>query len=107
VQTIYRETVYSQIASAVIGCGAAAVAYFFVPGSRFALISDDSVSKNLKLQIVQCIVGLIIDKFVGNKCYTATVVTLSGVPAAGPYGYLILASLGAVGAGLGSGLLER
>jgi hypothetical protein len=106
-QIIYSQTVNSQIAGAVMGCGVAVAACIFVPGSRFALISDDSVGKIFKLQIVQTVVGLIIDKFVGNKCHTATFVATSCAAATGPYGYFILASLGAVGAGLGSGFLER
>ncbi|HEY5236425.1 MAG TPA: hypothetical protein VIJ14_09625 [Rhabdochlamydiaceae bacterium] len=97
---------YSAYAGIALGLAAAAAAYKFVPASRFALISDDSTSKMFKLGIVQTIVGLIIDGFVSTEFNTAAIVGFGGA-AVTRFGYLPLAALGAVGAGLGSGFIAR
>lgn len=96
---------YSQYAGAALGFAPAIAAYKFVPGSRFSLISGGS-NTMLMLSLVPVAVGLAIDKFVGLKYYTATLVGLNSAAAAHS-GYSLFVGLGALGAGFGSGLIKK
>src|SRR4051812_746110 len=79
--TQQNQKTYSQYAGAAVGFGAAVATYFFIPGSRFALIISKSFSP---AALIFGPVGLL-----ATRC-----------------GYLVLAGFGAVGAGVGSGLIK-
>jgi hypothetical protein len=97
---------YAQYAGVVLGLAVAGAAYWFIPNSRFALITDDSTSKMLKLGVLQVVAGAIIDNFVSKDFNTAAVVGLGGALAT-RCGNLVLPVLGLVGAGLGAGFIPR
>jgi hypothetical protein len=97
---------YCQLGGLVAGLGAAAAAYKFVPASRFALVPDLSTSKMFKVGVVQAVAGFILDNFVSDQFLTGTVVGFGGA-AATRFGNLVLPVLGAVGAGLGAGCIQR
>ena len=97
---------YSKCLGAAAGLATAFAAYRLIPGSRFALISDESTSKMFKLGIVQTVIGLTIDSIVSEKCHTAAIVGFGGA-AATRFGHLVLVGFGALGAGLGSGIIQR
>lgn len=97
---------YAQYGSVVLGLAVAGAAYMYIPGSRFALITDESTSKMLKLGAVQTVVGAAIDYFVSEEFYSAAIIGLGGALAT-RCGNLVLAGLGVVGTGLGSGFIKR
>jgi len=88
-----------------IGVGVASIPISFlvscavclaIPGSRFALIADDSISKMLKLAVLQGIAGAVIDYLVSKKPNIATAVGLCGALATyiGPLPFVALGALG-------------
>jgi hypothetical protein len=97
---------YAQYVGVALGVGISGAAYLLIPGSRFALITDESTSKALKLGVLQTVVGVIIDNFVSKDFTTAAVVGLGGA-AATRFGNLVLPVLGLVGTGLGSGFISK
>ncbi len=101
-QDTYRQ--YAQYAGVALGLAVAGAAYKFIPNSRFALITDDSNGKMLKLGVLQTVFGAFIDYFVSKDCPTGAVVGLGGALAT-RCGNLVLPALGVVGAGLGSGYI--
>jgi len=98
-----KHAFYSSTLGAAAGLAATAALCYFIPGSRFALITDDSISKMFKLGAAQAVSGFVIDYF-ANSNYIATIVGLGGAVAT-RFAYPVLGALGAVGAGLGSGLI--
>ncbi len=101
-----KQVGYSQLAGLAVGLGAAAAAYKFVPASRFALVPDLSTSKMFKVGTVQAVAGFILDNFFSDNFLTGTVVGFGGA-AATRFGNLVLPVLGALGAGLGAGYIQR
>jgi len=97
---------YSKLAGLAVGLGAAAAAYKFVPASRFALVTDVSTSKMFKVGVVEAIAGFILDNVVSKDFNTGVVVGFGGALAT-RFGNLVLPVLGAVGAGLGAGYIQR
>lgn len=90
----------------LVGIGATAAAYKFVPASRFALVTDELTNTMWKLGALQAIVGFILDKSVGNK-FPAFAVLGAGGAAATRFGTVVLIGAGALGAALGSGIFRR
>jgi hypothetical protein len=94
--------------SCIAGLGALAVASWYVSNSRFALITDASISKMLKLGAVQTAVGLIFDLIAKNTLPIPIFTAIgAGVALAGHYSKLALFSFGVAGALLGSGVIPR
>ncbi|HEX2580125.1 MAG TPA: hypothetical protein VHK67_06975 [Rhabdochlamydiaceae bacterium] len=88
------------------GLATAFAAYKLIPASRFALITDDSNGKLFKIGSVNTAVGLIFDYFVTQGFYTGTAVAVGGAVAT-RFGTLVLPALGAFGATVGAGYLQR
>jgi len=92
---------YAQYGSALLGLAVVGAAYLYLPGSSFALITDDSTSKMLKLAVLQTVVGLALDRFVFKNYPFAGVGNLCGALST-RIGFLPLAVYGIIGTAIGS-----
>ncbi len=95
---------YAQYGSALLGLAVIGAAYLYLPNSSFALITDDSTSKMLKLAVLQTVVGAAFDYFVFNNAPFAGVGGLCGALST-RVGFLPLAVYGIIGTGIGSGFI--
>lgn len=93
-------------ATCALGLAASYAANAYLPGSRFALIMDNSTAKALKLALIQGFVGLFADSLVHKKPATPIFTVLGiGVALAGRVSAYTVFGLGAVGTVIGSGLI--
>lgn len=83
------------------GFGAAFLVYKFLP-ARFALITDDSNSKALKIGALQAVVGALFDYLTANRFSAGTLIAASGAIGT-RFGADVLPLASAFGAVVGAG----
>jgi hypothetical protein len=96
---------YATYGSFAVGVGVAILANKYVSNSRFALITNASISKMLKLGAVQTVVGFILDCLKGNIAENTSLILTAvgtGTALAGYCSKYALFGFGAAGALLGS-----
>ena len=96
----------SSIGALVVGLGTAVVANMYIPGSRFALVTDLSYGKMFKLGTVQEVVGLMVDAVAKHESSTFAIVGAGGALATRFSSYALI-GFGAFGAAMGAGYIAR
>jgi hypothetical protein len=88
------------------GLAATGAAYYYLPASRFALITDNSNSKAVKLGAAQAIAGFVADRFLSVGSNTGTVIGIGGALAT-RFGNVVVLGFGALGTAFGVNYLAR
>jgi hypothetical protein len=104
-ESAYKKMDYARYAGVAVGLGAAYyLAFNFVPASRFALVTDDSNSKALKLGAVQTAIGFAINYFTESN--SGAVAGLGGALAT-RFGNVVLLGFGAFGTAVATGFISK